>query len=295
MKSIVITGSSSGFGREAAERFASLGHRVFATMRNVEGSNAAAASELRSLASQNHWQLSVVELDVTDGASVTAAADFVVEQGGAPDVVVNNAGVMFIGLTEAYAPEEVAWQLDVNVVGPHRVCRAFLPSMRSRGRGLIINVSSVAGRIAMPFSAVYNASKWALEAYSIGLRREIAQTGIDVVLVEPGPSRTGLSGQGPAAHDAEERIETYPEVIRQAFAGMLETSQGMLEDPALPTAASHVVDRFAELVEMEPGTRPLRSVVGIDPGVAARNIDDERHDELLLEAIGMTEFARLRA
>lgn len=143
------------------------------------------------------WPLHVLELDVTDDASVRAAADAVLEEAGAPDLVINNAGVMFVGFTEAYTPDEVAWQLDVNLVGVHRVCRAFLPAMRTEGRGLIINVSSIAGRIATPFSAVYNASKWALEGYSVGLRREIAQTGVDVVLVEPGPFTTELFGQAP--------------------------------------------------------------------------------------------------
>jgi len=294
VNTIVITGCSTGFGRDAARRFAEAGHRVFATMRNVEGSNAGAAGELRYLAEESDWALEVVELDVTDDASVRAAAEKVLSGAGAPDVVINNAGVMFVGLTEAYTPEEVHWQLDVNVVGVHRVLRAFLPGMRARGSGLVINVSSVAGRIATPFSAVYNASKWALEGYSLGLRREIAQTGVDVVVVEPGPFGTELFPQAPAPEDAEGRADTYPESVDQAYEGLMEAFDGMFSDPDVPTDPGLVVDRYVELVEMEPGTRPFRSVVGLDFGVAARNADDEKHDPPLLEAFGMTEFTTLR-
>ena len=294
MNTIVITGCSTGFGRDAARRFAEAGHQVFATMRNVEGANAGAAGELRYLATESDWALHVVELDVTDDASVQAAGEVVLAEAGAPDVVINNAGVMFVGLTEAYTPEEVHWQLDVNVVGVHRVLRAFLPGMRARGSGLVINVSSVAGRIATPFSAVYNASKWALEGYSLGLRREIAQTGVDVVVVEPGPFGTELFPQAPAPEDAEGRADTYPESVDQAYEGLMEAFDGMFSDPDVPTDPGLVVDRYVELVEMEPGTRPFRSVVGLDFGVAARNADDEKHDPPLLEAFGMTEFTTLR-
>lgn len=294
MSNIVITGCSTGFGRDAAERFAGRGHHVFATMRNVDGKNAAAAAELRALAEGKNWPLHVVEMDVADEDSVNQAAATVLDHSGPPDVVINNAGVMFIGVTEAYTPAEFHWQLDVNVLGVHRVCRAFLPAMRERGRGLIINVSSIAGRIATPFSAVYNASKWALEGYSLGLRREIAQTGVDVVVVEPGPFTTELFPQAPAPADEEGRIGTYPEIVRQTLDGLGEAFQGMFDDPEVPTDPSLVVDRFVELVEMEPGSRPFRSPVGLDLGVSQRNSDDEKHDPPLLEAFGMTEFATLK-
>lgn len=294
MSTIVITGCSTGFGREASERFAAKGHRVFATMRNLDGKNAEPAGELRSLAADRGWDLHVVELDVTDDASVESAAATVLEEGGAPDVVINNAGVMFIGFTEAYTTAEFHWQLDVNLLGVHRVLRAFLPGMRARGSGLVINVTSVAGRIATPFSAVYNASKWGLEGYSLGLRREIAQTGVDVVVVEPGPFGTELFPQAPGPEDAEGRIDTYPAVVHEAFAGLGAAFDGIFADSEVPTDPSLVVDRFVELVEMEPGTRPFRSPVGLDFGVAERNADDEKHDPPLLEAFGMLEFSTLK-
>lgn len=294
MKSIVITGCSTGFGRDAAVRFAEAGHQVFATMRNVAGKNAGVAAELAARSAEQGWRLRVIELDVTDDTSVKAAADAVLEEAGAPDVVINNAGVMFLGLTEAYTPEEVHRQLDVNIVGVHRVLRAFLPGMRARGSGLVINVTSVAGRIATPFSAVYNASKWGLEGYSLGLRREIAQTGVDVVVVEPGPFGTQLFPQAPGPADVEGRSATYPPVVGEAFQGLRAAFDGMFEDPEAPTDPAVVVDRFVELVEMAPGTRPFRSPVGLVFGLEARNADDEKYDPPLLAAFGMTEFATLK-
>jgi NAD(P)-dependent dehydrogenase (short-subunit alcohol dehydrogenase family) len=141
----------------------------------------------------------VIDMDVTSDASVTAAGERVIAAMGAPDVVINNAGQMYVGVTEAFTSEELTQQLDVNVVGIHRVNRALLPAMRAQQGGLIINVSSVAGRFGAPFFGIYHASKWALEGYSMGLRREIACTGVDVVVVEPGPFATNLFPASPEA------------------------------------------------------------------------------------------------
>ena len=143
---IVITGCSSGFGYDLALKLARGGHRVYATMRAPDGKNADAARSLRDTADTESLDLRVLDLDVTSDASVEAAAATVHDESGAADVVVNNAGQMFGGITEAFTASELARQLDVNVVGVHRVGRAFLPAMRERGSGLVMNVSSTAGR-----------------------------------------------------------------------------------------------------------------------------------------------------
>jgi NAD(P)-dependent dehydrogenase (short-subunit alcohol dehydrogenase family) len=176
MNVILITGCSSGFGFLAAKKLAARGDQVFATMRAPGGKNSGPAEELRALSN-----IEVLDLDVTSNGSVDAAAAVVLAKADAPDVVINNAGQMYVGLAEAFTAEELSQQLDVNVVGIHRVNRAFLPSMRQRAKGLIINVSSVAGRMAAPFFAVYHASKWGVEGYSLALRRELACVGVDVV------------------------------------------------------------------------------------------------------------------
>ena len=290
-QTLVITGCSSGFGRDLALKLARNGHRVAATMRAPDGKNADAAQAL--CADAEGLDLRVLDLDVTSDASVAAAAESVLEAWGAPDAVVNNAGQMYVGLTEAFTPAEMARQLDVNVVGVHRVCRAFLPAMRARGAGLVINVSSVAGRLGLPFFGVYHASKWGLEGYTQALRVELASSGVDAVIVEPGPFTTNLfpGMVGPA--DADGYGTTYPPVAHETLAGFGAAFQGMFDDPDVPTDPALVVDAIADLVAMTPGTRPLRTVVGVDLGVRERNAVLEPHDAGVLEALGMTGFATL--
>ncbi|MDF1799968.1 MAG: SDR family oxidoreductase [Planctomycetota bacterium] len=292
-KTIVITGCSTGFGREAALRFARRGDRVFATMRGVEGKNAARAAELLAAAEAEQLALSVLELDVCDTASADAAAEAVLAESGAPDVVINNAGVMYVGVTEAFDPSELSAQLDVNVVGVHRVCRAFLPAMRAANRGLIINVSSVAGRLAIPTFGIYHASKWALEGYSASLRYELASSGVDVVLVEPGPFRTELFGQSPAPKDAEGRAASYPAAFTSAMEGMGAMFDTVLSDPEAPTDPALVVDLFLELTDMTPGSRPLRQAVGLDFGVEDYNQPAKDFDASVLAAMELTSIARI--
>ncbi len=294
MSVVVITGCSSGFGLLAAKQLAERGDHVFATMRDPDGKNRPAAEDLRGFAASTGSNLTVLDLDVTSDASVDAAAAAVLVSAGAPDAVINNAGQMYVGLSEAFTAEELTWQLDVNVVGIHRVCRAFLPSMRDSGAGLIINVSSVAGRMAVPFFGVYHASKWAVEGYSLALRAELGSSGVDVVVVEPGPFTTELFPQSPRPKDQDDRASTYPAEAGQAFDEMGAAFDELFNDPEVPTDPAAVVDRFAELIDMTPGTRPFRSVVGVDFGVAERNSIIEPHDKQILQAMALEEFAQLR-
>lgn len=293
-KNIVITGCSTGFGRDAALRFARRGDRVWATMRGTEAKNAAPAGSLREVARAERLDLRVLDLDVVDTASVETAAAAVLREGAAPDVVINNAGVMYTGITEAFDERELEAQLDVNVVGVHRVARAFLPAMRAAGRGLLINVSSVAGRLAIPTFGVYHASKWALEGYSAGLRLELASSGVDVVLVEPGPFKTELFGQSPTPRDVDGRAATYPPDFREAVQAMGQAFEDIFADPEAPTDPALVVETFVELVDMAPGERPLRTTVGLEFGVAELNRGTDSFDAGVLAAMGLTEIAALR-
>jgi len=290
---IVVTGCSSGFGRQVSERLARGGDRVYATMRDTQGRNAAVARELQEIAASEGVDLRVLDLDVTSASSVDAAAATVLAESGAPEVLVNNAGQMFVGFTEAFTAEELADQLDINVVGVHRLNRAFLPSMRKRGSGLVINISSVAGRLSAPFFGVYHASKWGLEGYCMALRGELASSGVDVVVVEPGPFETALFPSSPRPKDVEGRIDSYPAVAHEALENLGNAFEGMFNDPGTPTDPVMVVDQVIALADMEPGTRPFRSVVGVDVGVRGRNAAVEPFDAAVLEAFGMTEFATL--
>ena len=290
---IVVTGCSSGFGRQVSEQLARKGDRVYATMRATEAKNAETARSLRALAAADGLDLRVLELDVTSTSSVNSAAAKILAESGAPDVVINNAGQMFVGFTEAFSPDELTKQLDINVVGIHRMNRAFLPAMRKRGKGLIINLSSIAGRLSLPFFGVYDASKWAVEGYSMALRGELASSGVDVVVVEPGPFATELFPTSPRPEDAEGRVGTYPAVALQTFDGLGSAVEGMFKNPEVPTDPGLVVDQIIALTEMKAGTRPFRSVVGLDFGVRERNTAAEPFDAAVLEAFGMTSFATL--
>src|SRR4030081_759854 len=152
-QTVVVTGASSGFGRDTAERFAAAGWRVFATIRDPRDRHAQATGELQQQG------IRVVDLEVTDQVSVDRAAAEILADGPV-DVLVNNAGAAYFGVVEAFTPELIQQQFDVNVFGPMRVSRAFLPGMRDRRSGLVVYVSSVVGRYAIPFGGVYASSKW---------------------------------------------------------------------------------------------------------------------------------------
>lgn len=187
-KVVLITGCSSGIGREAARRFAARGFRVYASMRRPED-----GAELRAEAARQGWSLTTPALDVTSDASVDGAVGaLLAETGGRLDVLVNNAGFYLLGPLEETSADELRAQYETNVIGVHRVTRAVLPAMRARGDGAVVMISSVSGRVAIPVAGAYHSSKWALEALGETLRYELRPFGIRVTLVEPGPYKTDL-------------------------------------------------------------------------------------------------------
>jgi len=187
MATVLVTGTSSGFGRLTALEFARRGHVVFASMRDT-----ARAAPLLAAAKEAGLALEVLRLDVTDRAAVDAAIDAVLERSGRLDVVVNNAGVFTVGPVEAHDDTEIAATFDTNVFGVVRVVRAALPAMREQRAGTIVVVGSIAGRVAWPTVGVYAATKGALEALCDALHYELQPFGIRVILIEPGHFATGL-------------------------------------------------------------------------------------------------------
>ncbi len=194
-KVVFITGSNSGFGRLTAETLARQGYSVYGSMRDTTGKNAALASEIADLAAKEHLDLNVVDLDVTDDASVERAIQHILATAGHIDVVVNNAGIFLQGPLEAYTLDQIHHQFDTNVYSVMRINRAVLPSMRARRSGLLIQVGSIVGRIALPGVGLYSASKFALEGLTEAYHHELAALGIDAVIVEPGTYPTGLGGK----------------------------------------------------------------------------------------------------
>jgi len=188
-KTVFITGATAGIGRTTALHLAQLGHHVIAS-----GRKATELAKLADEAKRLPGTLVTVELDVTRPDSIAAAVAIVAKLTAdrGPDVLINNAGFGVLGPTSEISDAEMRRQYETNVFGLMNVTRAFLPAMRARRAGRIINVSSMGGRITLPYFGVYNSTKYAVESLSDALRYELRPFGIDVALIEPGVIRTNF-------------------------------------------------------------------------------------------------------
>jgi NAD(P)-dependent dehydrogenase (short-subunit alcohol dehydrogenase family) len=254
-QTVLVSGSNSGFGRLIVETLARQGHSVFAGMRELTGRNASAAAELTALAARERLTLRAVALDVTDSVSVTQAVNQVIETAGRLDVVVNNAGVSYVGPLEAFTLEQVQRQFDTNVYGVWRVITAALPHMRAQQSGLLLQVGSIVGRLGFPYFGLYGATKFALEGLTESLRYELAPLGIDAVIVEPGtfPTAIGTNRQAPGDQGRLTPYQAGMDAFLPAF--FAENRDATPPDP------QQVADAIAQLIAQSAGTRPLRTVV----------------------------------
>lgn len=285
-KIIVVTGASSGFGKLTVLELARRGHTVIATMRDVDGRNSQIRDELIEAAKAEGNPLQVLEMDVTEDASVQSAIDSIIAQHGKIDALVNNAGLMPIGVTEAYTMADVERLFAVNFFGAIRTDRAVLPHMRAAGSGLLIQVTSLMGRFTMPFFGIYSASKFALEALAETYRYELSPFGVDSVIVEPGPFPSNLISSSPEPSDTGV-LASYGDVA--AIPGQIKAGSDQSHDPANPPRPQLVADAIAHLVEATE-RRPLRTVVmpdGLDFGVAAINEAVAPIQNGVLTAMGM--------
>ena len=283
MKKILITGCSTGFGFDSAKYLAEKGHHVFASMRNVNGKNSKSAQELKDYAASNSLKIDVVDLDVTSDESVNAAVSKLPEI----DVLINNAGKGYGGPVEAFSSSELLDQLDLNIVGTLRTAKAVLPGMRKQRSGLIIQVSSTAGRGAFPGFGIYHASKWGLEGMSEAMRYELAPLGIDVVLVEPGPFSTNFFGNLTPPDNAEMAAD-YSHVLEFSD-GFGNQVMNMFEESD-QTDPMIVVKIFDKLIDLPNGERPLRTIAGLDFGFQALNDAVEPIRKTALESMGIPEW-----
>jgi NAD(P)-dependent dehydrogenase (short-subunit alcohol dehydrogenase family) len=252
MSRILITGAAGGFGRLTTLALLKAGHEVAASMRDVDGRNRAAAEELARAGAR------VVELDVTRDASARRGVDDVLQRLGGLDVLINNAGVGVVGFQESFTPEDWRRVFEINVFGVQRMNRAVLPHMKGRKRGLLVHVSSLLGRITIPFYGPYNASKWALEALAENYRSELSPLGIESCVVEPGGYPTSFIEHLIRPSDAS-RAASYgetgltPEGFLQGFEQALAKNPG--QDPQDVAAA------IVDLIGKPAGERPFRTVV----------------------------------
>jgi len=279
-KVILITGTSSGFGWLIAKTCAALGHSVYAGMRNTKGANANKAKEL-SMVKNIH----VLDMDVTDEKEIKASVNTILKNDGRIDVVINNAGIYAIGLAETFVPEDLEKFIGVNAVAPWKVIRAVLPNMRKQRSGLIINVSSVAGRFSFPFQMIYNSSKFALEGLTEGLHFELKGMGIDIVLLQPGPFPTEIFGKTFTGSNAAITNEygDLANIPQQMGAGLEQLFKTTKPNPQL------VADAVVNLINTPSGKRSLRTVVDPSAGALTETANEQVMEQYrnFLTAFGM--------
>lgn len=245
MASVLITGTSKGIGYETALAFARAGHQVHATMRNPSQS-----PQLARAAARENLPITVLTLDVDSDRSVRDAIDAIHANAGPIDVLVNNAGVERAGSVEELTLDDFRAVMETNYFGAVRCIQAVAPQMRERRSGCIINVTSVAGRIAGPPLTPYAASKFALEALSEGLAGEMKTFNVRVAIVQPGIIDTAM------ARRIENRPRKSPYRQHERFAALFAAS---LQQPRPPSV---VAQKMVEIVES--GTWQLRHPVGPD-------------------------------
>jgi NAD(P)-dependent dehydrogenase (short-subunit alcohol dehydrogenase family) len=281
---VLVSGSSTGIGRLVVETAARAGHFVYATMRDLSTRNASAADALQELARKENLSLRILEMDVCDAASVQRAVDQVQSDAGRIDVVVNNAGLMSIGLAEGFTEDQVQHQMDVNFMGPFRVSRAALPIMRAQRSGLIIHVTSIVGRLLFPACAFYCASKFAHEALAEVLHYELKGLGVESVIVEPGPYPSQLLPNSPAPADSE-RNAGYGDLsaLREQFVAHFSQLFASKDAPR----TQDVADAVLRLIDLPAGTRPMRTVCGLDFGANGLNESIASVQADVLRALGM--------
>lgn len=278
-KTILITGASNGFGRDTAETLFQAGHTVYASMRDAQGKNREAAKALGKLG------IKTVELDVTDDASVQTGVKKVLAEAGKIDVLVNNAGVMSAGVTEAFTAEQAKVIFDTNVIGLLRVTQAVLPSMREKRDGLIINIGSILSRVTFPFIGIYGASKFAVEALTDSLRYEVSQLGVEVVEVQPSAYPTNLfaSLQTPAGTEVTKSYGDLGQIPDAMFKTFISRFQG--KDAPNP---HDVAEAITKLVGQSKGSRAIRTVVGAAYGSDKVNEAVAPVQAKVVEALGLS-------
>ncbi len=285
-RSVLITGTSSGFGRLSALHFARSGASVIASMRNMKGGKRPEAQELMDIASGEKLKLAVVEIDVTKDDQVAKGVTRAEEiAGGALDVVLNNAGVGVGGPAEFYDMAHLQRAFDVNFFGYQRLARAALPKMRARGQGLLVEISSQLGRLILPNIGAYCATKFAVEAMFETMAYELAPFGVEVTIIQPGGYPTKIWDNG--ARYFAELMESADEERKAAYAGHIEMAQGMISGQ-YSTDPMDVPRAIAEIIAMPPGKRPLRRPV--HPNTQASDALNAAHAQVQAAVLGQGRY-----
>jgi NAD(P)-dependent dehydrogenase (short-subunit alcohol dehydrogenase family) len=210
---VVVTGSSAGIGKSTVELFAASGWTVAATLRTPASAPAFADPSRR---------IRTYALDVTDQASIGRAIGEILAAHGRIDVLVNNAGYGLVGPFEAIEQSQIRRQFETNVFGLMNVTRAVLPHMRERRAGTVVNIASVGGRLTFPYYSVYHATKWAVDGFSEALNYELAEFGVRVKIIEPGPIKTEFYGRS-EDQPSDAALGAYAATFKRVYARMRKT------------------------------------------------------------------------
>jgi NAD(P)-dependent dehydrogenase (short-subunit alcohol dehydrogenase family) len=277
---VVVTGASSGIGRACALHLDALGFQVFAGVRKD--------ADAEGLRAEGSERLEPLVIDVTDRAAIEAASGRVRERVGEAGLagLVNNAGIAVSAPLEFIPIDELRRQLEVNVIGQVAATQAFLDLLRKR-RGRIVNIGSVGGRIALPFVGAYAASKFALEAITDSLRRELRPWGISVSIVEPGAISTSIWEKGTSTADAI--LEQLPPKAHQLYGGAMDTVRNVAQETARRGIPPENVAKTVAHALTAPRPR-TRYVVGRDARTriaVARVVSDRTFDRLVARTMGL--------
>ncbi|MEV6348262.1 SDR family oxidoreductase [Actinoplanes sp. NPDC051851] len=290
MSVVLITGSSTGIGRLTALTLARQGHQVYASMRSLTSPDGAAtAAEFAGVEN-----LHVVELDVTSQESANAAVRSVVDRAGRLDVVVNNAGHLYVGYVEAFTDDDLTHLIDVNAVGAHRVNRAALPYLREQRSGTLLYVGSTIIVTTPPFLGPYVASKAAFDALAVVTSYEASQFGIETTIVMPGAITRGTA-HFPNASRATDTAVTAAYAALDPLVARNEEATASLVRPGIDPDPQGVADEIARVLALPRGEKPFRTVVdfteaGVDHVMAFADLTREA----FVHRLGFGETLRLQ-
>jgi NAD(P)-dependent dehydrogenase (short-subunit alcohol dehydrogenase family) len=243
VKTILITGSSSGIGKTIAAYFQAMGWNVAATMRNPEEE-----TELTELEN-----IKCIRLDVTDEDSIRSAIDETIAAFGGIDVIVNNAGYGTIGPFEAASKEQVKRQFDTNVFGVMNVTRAILPYFRNKRSGTIINIASAGGRMTWPLYTLYHGTKWAVEGFSESLQYELRPFNIKVKIIEPGSIKTDFWGRSQEVV-RKRGLDVYEEYVNTVVPNLQKTGANAPEPDVVAGAVYKAATDNSWRLRYQPGS-----------------------------------------
>jgi NAD(P)-dependent dehydrogenase (short-subunit alcohol dehydrogenase family) len=263
MSTVLITGAGTGIGNLTALALARAGHRVHASMRAPESRNAPRAEELRRLAEAEEIYLRVVELDVTSQESADRAVAAVLDDAGALDVVIHNAGHLLTGYVEAFTAEEIAHLLDVNTLGIQRLNRAVLPHLRGQGSGTLLYVGSTIPVTTPPFLGPYVVSKAAMDSLALVTSYEVAPLGIETVIVMPGAFTEGTDHFPKAGRPADVTCVAAGYRALDPLAARNEEATAGLFTPGTRADPVVVAEEITRILSLPFGERPFRSVVDL--------------------------------